>query len=115
MKDEKISDLAKVYADVLTGVEKDHSLIDKVGHFDELRKKTTRVQLKELTKERNPVQYHYKAQQFFQRLSQDLSYFVGVTANPGKFDDMEFEEQISMYVPLGQRLIDDIINPEKEK
>ena len=113
MTDKKISDLAKVYADVLTGVEKDHSIIEKVGHFDELRKKSTIAQLERLAKERNPTQYHYQAQRFFQNFEQELGYFVGVTDKPGKFDDMKFEEQVSMYSTLGQKLIGDIINPER--
>lgn len=116
---QKKPDYAMLYKEVFQKCEGDASQIDKVTHFDELRRITIKDELTRLEKDKqmskyHPTRYHYKAQKALQSIEQQLGYFVGKETNPGKFDNLEPRKMIQMYTMVGIETIDDLIDPDKD-
>ena len=108
----KKSSLLESTVNAYLGCETDYiGSISSMSKFDDLRQKTYFASFERASKEPNPKDKHGQLGQLYTQMEQELGYFVGIDANPGRFDDMSYEEQINMYTMLGTKLIEDTINP----
>lgn len=105
--------LLEVSVDSYLGAKKDPvKSLGSVPFLDELRKETYLMTMEAAHKAIDPEDEYAQLSQVFGQIKQDMGYFTGKEKYGAQFKDMGREEQISMYITLGTKLINDTIHPE---
>lgn len=86
--------------------------LGSVPFLDELRKNTYLMTIERAHKEIDPEDEYAQLSQTFGQIKQDMGYFTGEERYGPQFKGLGIEEQISMYITLGTKLINDTIHPE---
>ncbi|MBM3200518.1 hypothetical protein FJZ53_06270 [Candidatus Woesearchaeota archaeon] len=80
--------------------------------FDELRQDMYEATFERNLKIRDPSEKHNQLARTFMQIKQESGYWIGKEKYSGKFDDMEKEDRLNMYMQMGTKMIDDMITPE---
>lgn len=80
--------------------------------FDEFRQAEFESTFERNLKIRDPAEKYNQISRTFQQIKQVAGYSVGKEKYGGRFDDLEREDQLNMYVQLGTKMIDELITPE---
>ena len=85
-----------------------HSLKDiykilELEEFDELRKKNYIAEYNEASKIKHPVKKHYRLQQLYSQIQQDIEYFIGQEEKGDSIKDLPLEEQIQQSILAGSK------------